>query len=210
MGGSRAELQRAGGGDGEQLRVTFIGGERWYPGWGNTHAELVLLPWRFGRKNISASRRRLSRRGLGRDLRQGSNCGAVGRDSSGSDGGRRAVKSAGSVSRRCWSSEATGRAGVLMAAVASRRGPARCADQGGGRECGACTRCRVVLLRAVLGFVRMLKVADDDLCTARSLQARLASVGLVYVCLHAVYVCACVLSLVQDGWRVACTREGED
>jgi hypothetical protein len=114
--------------------------------------------------------------------------------------------------------EATGRAGVLMAAVVlssrarSRRGPARCADQGGGRACGACTRCRVLLQlqRAVLGSVRMLKVVDDDLCTARSLQARLASVRLVYVCLHAVYVCACVLSLVQDGWRVACTREGED
>jgi hypothetical protein len=57
-----------------------------------------------------------------------------------------------------------------------------------------------VLLRAVLGFVRMLKVADDDLCTTRSLQARLASLRLLYACLHAVYVCACVLSLVQDGW----------
>jgi hypothetical protein len=77
--------------------------------------------------------------------------------------------------RRCRSLEATGRAGVLMAAVASssrarsRRGPARWADQAGGRVCGACTWCRVVLLRAVLGSVRMLKVADDDLCTARSL-----------------------------------------
>jgi hypothetical protein len=85
MGGLRAELQQAGGGDGEQLGVTFIGGERWYPGWGNTHAELVLLPWRFGRKNIPVWRRRLGWRVLGRDLRQGSNYGAVGRDSSGSD-----------------------------------------------------------------------------------------------------------------------------
>jgi hypothetical protein len=33
--------------------VTFIGGERRYPGWGNTHAELVLRPWRLGRKQIS-------------------------------------------------------------------------------------------------------------------------------------------------------------
>jgi hypothetical protein len=62
------------------------------------------------------------------------------------------------------------RGGVASSSRArSRRGPARCADQGGGQACGACTRCRVVLLRAVLGSVRMLKVADDDLCTARSL-----------------------------------------
>jgi hypothetical protein len=58
----------------------------------------------------------------------------------------------------------------------SCRGPARRAEQGGGRACGACTRCLAVLLRAVLGSVRMLKVADDDLCTARNLQARPTSV----------------------------------
>jgi hypothetical protein len=107
-----------------------------------------------------------------------------------------------------------------MAAVASssrarsRRGPARCANQGGARECGACTRCRVVLLRAVLGFVRMLKVADDDLCTARSLQARLASLRLLAVCVLAccVRMCLCALACAgwMEPWRVACTREGED